>query len=144
MSDNKTILIELTADIVGSFVQNNHITPDAIPSLIEAIHGALKGLEAVEAVPVVEQVKQAPAVSIKKSVQPDQLICLECGKAHKSLKRHLSTAHDLDPLSYREKWNLPSDYPMVAPTYSAARSDLAKAMGLGNKRKASSKKKAAA
>lgn len=143
MSDNKTILVELTADIVSAFVQHNHTTADALPGLISSVHNSLKGLEAVEITPEETKAKPTPAVSIKKSIQSDSILCLECGKPHKSLKRHLSTAHDLQPVEYREKWNLPSDYPMVAPDYSAARSTLAKSMGLGNKRKGSSRKKTA-
>lgn len=124
-------LIELTADIVAAYVSNNPVPVSDLPGLIADTHAALTGLGSPSGT-VVEE-KLAPAVSIRKSVTPDFLVCLEDGKKFKSLKRHLATHHNLTPDEYRQKWNLPSDYPMVAPSYSAARSTLAKTMGLGRK-----------
>lgn len=122
------------ADIVSAYVTNNSVQATDLPGLIHAVHGALTrvGQASVQAAPV-ELVK--PVVSIKKSVTPDYIICLEDGKKFKSLKRHLRTSYNLSPEQYREKWALPSDYPMVAPNYAEARSQLAKASGLGNQRK---------
>ncbi len=108
-----------------------------LPQLIADVHGALQKTVAGEAEPEPEPLK--PAVPIKKSITPDFLICLEDGKQFKSLKRHLRTHYDLSPEDYRQRWGLPSDYPMVAPNYAAARSELAKRMGLGQQRKAAAK-----
>lgn len=128
------LLVELTADIVAAYV-SNHVVPVAdIANLISDVHSALSNTSApAPVVSVVE--KQKPAVAVRKSVQDDQIICLECGGAFKSLKRHLMTHHSLGPEEYREKWDLPVDYPMVAPAYAEARSRLAKEMGLGQRRK---------
>lgn len=126
-------LVELTADIVSAYVTKNVVVADQMPKLIEQTFDALKGIKIKEAQP--HQAELEPAVSVKKSVTPDEIICLECGKKFKSLKRHLRTDHDLTPDEYREKWKLAHDYPMVAPTYAAARSRLAKKMGLGRKDK---------
>ena len=125
-------LIELTADIVSAYVSNNSIQSSDLPALISEIHAALHQTLGGPAEPVPEP--QKPAVSIKKSVTPDYIICLDDGKKFKSLKRHLRTHYDLTPEDYREKWGLPADYPMVAPNYAKARSMLAKKMGLGQKR----------
>jgi len=125
---DKANLIELTADIVSAYVGNNSVTAADLPSLIRATFTALTGAET----PVVEPVEsKAPAVSIKKSLGEDYLICLEDGRKFKSLKRHLRTKYDMSPEDYRAKWGLPKTYPMVAPAYAAARSNLAKQMGLG-------------
>lgn len=125
-------LIALTTDIVSAYVSNNSVPISDLPRLITDIHAAIAGLGiAAKANPSEE--KPVPAISIRKSVTPDFLICLEDGKKFKSLKRHLATHFDLSPDEYRQKWNLPSDYPMVAPNYSAARSALAKSSGLGRK-----------
>jgi len=125
---DKANLIELTADIVSAYVGNNSVTATDLPSLIRATYTALTGAEA----PVAEPVEaKAPAVSIKKSLGEDYLICLEDGRKFKSLKRHLRTKYDMSPEDYRAKWGLPKTYPMVAPAYAAARSNLAKQMGLG-------------
>ena len=126
---NKNELIELTAQIVSSYVENNSLSAADVPALIQNIHGALSGVTtgASEA----PAVAQAPAVSIKKSLTPEHLICLEDGRQFKSLKRHLRTKYNMSPEEYRAKWGLPKDYPMVAPNYAKARSDLAKEMGLG-------------
>ncbi|WP_095204951.1 MucR family transcriptional regulator [Mesorhizobium carmichaelinearum] len=123
-------LAELTAEIVSAYVSNNPLPVSGLPDVIASIHASLSGLGTPIA-PVVEP--QTPAVNPKKSVFPDYIICIEDGKKFKSLKRHLATHFDLTPDAYREKWGLPRDYPMVAPNYAAARSQLAKASGLGRK-----------
>jgi predicted transcriptional regulator len=125
-------LIELTADIVSAYVSNNSIQSSDLPALISDVHTAMHKTLGGPAEP--EPEPQKPAVSIKKSVTPDYIICLDDGKKFKSLKRHLRTHYDLTPEDYREKWGLPADYPMVAPNYAKARSMLAKKMGLGQKR----------
>ena len=121
-------LIELTADIASAYVGNNSVVASDLPSLIRSIFGALTGVDAPLEKPVEPQ---TPAVSIKKSITDDHLICLEDGRKFKSLKRHLRTKYNLSPEDYRAKWGLPKTYPMVAPAYAAARSNLAKQMGLG-------------
>ncbi|TDI54364.1 MAG: MucR family transcriptional regulator [Alphaproteobacteria bacterium] len=125
-------LIELTADIVSAYVSNNAIQSSDLSVLIGEVHTALYQTIGGPAEP--EPEPQKPAVSIKKSVTPDYIICLDDGKKFKSLKRHLRTHYDMTPEDYREKWGLPADYPMVAPNYAKARSMLAKKMGLGQKR----------
>ena len=131
MESTKFDLTSLTSDIVSAYVANNALSGDKIPELISSVYGALSRASQndVEA----PKVEFKPAVSIKKSLTPEYLICLEDGKKFKSLKRHLKTHYDLSPEDYREKWGLPRDYPMVAPAYAAARSDLAKNMGLGRR-----------
>ncbi len=124
--------IDFTADIVAAYVSNNSVAAADLPALIESVHRALGQLGAPVAPPVEEQ---KPAVPVKKSVTPEYIICLEDGKKFKSLKRHLRTSYGMTPDVYREKWGLPKDYPMVAPAYAAARSELAKNMGLGQSRK---------
>jgi predicted transcriptional regulator len=126
--------IELAAEIVSAFVANNSVPAAELPALIGNVHDALNKI-AGGAAPKVEEARPAPAVSVKKSVQPDYIVCLEDGKRFKSLKRHLRTVYDLTPDQYRAKWGLPADYPMVAPNYAAARSELAKQMGLGARRR---------
>jgi len=127
-------LSELTADIVAAFVANNALRIAELPSLIQSVHGALAQLASgpVIAAPLVE--KKEPAVSVRKSITPDYLVCLDDGKKFKSLRRHLAGL-GLTPDEYRAKWNLPADYPMVAPNYAAQRSELAKQIGLGQTRK---------
>ena len=122
--------IELTSEVVAAFVSNNPLPKSELPSLIQAVHDALERLAAgpKEAVPQIEV--KLPAVSIRKSISPDFLICLEDGKRFKSLRRHL-TGLGLTPEQYRQKWNLPSDYPTVAPNYAARRSAIAKQLGFG-------------
>lgn len=121
-------IVELAAEIVASYVAHNSVPASELAHLIHNVHSALTSLGQ----PVVEEVKnQEPAVSVKKSVTPDYIICLEDGKKFKSLKRHLRTKYEMSPEEYRAKWGLPKDYPMVAPNYAKARSDLAKQMGLG-------------
>ena len=124
--------IELATDIVSAYVSNNSVGAGELPVLIKDVYGALTRVTNPEASTPANTAK--PAVSIKKSITPDYLICLEDGKKFKSLKRHLRTQYGLSPEQYREKWNLASDYPMVAPNYAAARSRLAKQMGLGQAR----------
>lgn len=125
-------LLMLTADIVAAHVANNHVMTTAVPDLIAAVHGALSSLGK----PVDEPVAaQAPAVSIRSSVKPDYIVCLEDGAKLKMLKRYLKTNFDMTPEQYREKWGLPRDYPMVAPNYAEKRRTLAKAIGLGRKPK---------
>jgi predicted transcriptional regulator len=127
--------IDLAADIVSAYVSNNSVPTADLPGLIADIHSALTRLGGA---PVAEPSEpQKPAVSVKKSISPDYIICLEDGKKFKSLKRHLRTQYNMSPEQYREKWGLPSDYPMVAPNYAAARSRLAKEMGLGQQRRRS-------
>ena len=124
-------LIELTADIVSAYVGNNTIASSELPKLLGDVHGAVvRGAAGIDQ--KVEE-KPQPMVPVKKSVTPDYIVCLEDGKKFKSLKRHLRTKYDMSPDEYRAKWGLPADYPMVAPSYSAARSQLAQKMGLGRK-----------
>lgn len=125
-------LIELTAEIVAAYVSNNPVPATELPRLIASTHMAIAGLSAGTVSAQLEE-KLVPAVSIRKSITPDFLICLEDGKKFKSLKRHLATHYDLTPDAYRQKWGLAADYPMVAPNYSASRSALAKSAGLGRK-----------
>lgn len=126
------IIIDLTAEIVSAYVGNNTVAAVDLPKLINDVHGALQQTAMSSNEPEPEQLK--PAVPVKKSVTPDFIICLEDGKKFKSLKRHLRTYYNMRPEDYREKWGLDADYPMVAPNYAAARSELAKKMGLGQQR----------
>jgi predicted transcriptional regulator len=130
---NDMNFIELTADIVAAYVSNNAVATSDLPQLIADVHAALNKTGGNAEEDQVENLK--PAVSVKKSITPDYIICLEDGKKFKSLKRHLRTHYDLTPEEYREKWSLPADYPMVAPNYAAARSKLAKKMGLGQQKR---------
>lgn len=129
-----TVLVELAADVVSAYVSNNVIVASEIPGVIQNVFDALKKVSDGSIEAPQEQLK--PAVPIKKSVTDDYIICLEDGKQFKSLKRHLRTHYNLSPEEYRDKWRLPSDYPMVAPNYARARSELAKKMGLGQRRMA--------
>lgn len=129
------VLVDLTAAIVGAYVSNNSIQPEQLPELIGAVHKALKGLGSDAAIPV-ETAAREPAVPIKKSIQRDFIVCLEDGLRFKSLRRHLNTKYGMSPEQYRAKWSLPPDYPMTAPSYSEARSALAKQSGLGQRRPA--------
>ena len=128
------LLVELTSEIVAAYVGNHVVPVSELRSLIADVHSALNSASLPAAAEVVVE-KQKPAVSVRKSLQDDQLTCLECGNGFKSLKRHLMTHHSETPEEYREKWDLPSDYPMVAPAYAEARSRLAKESGLGNRRR---------
>jgi predicted transcriptional regulator len=134
MTDDPTPnpFLELTADIVSAYVGNNTVAASEIPDLISQVHRALLRVSGGAAEMQGEPVK--PAVSVKRSVTPEHIVCLEDGKKFKSLKRHLRTQYNMTPEQYREKWNLPAEYPMVAPNYAAARSQLAKQMGLGQQR----------
>lgn len=125
--------IELTADIVSAYVSNNSVSAGDIPGLINQVHSALMRVSAGQVDAPAEPLK--PAISVKKSITPEHIVCLEDGKKFKSLKRHLRTQYSMTPEQYREKWGLPPDYPMVAPNYAAARSELAKQMGLGQQRR---------
>lgn len=130
---NHEMLIELTADVVAAYVSNNPVPAAELPNLIADVHAALGRVGATGDMVVAEKPK--PAVNPKKSIHDDYIVCLEDGKKFKSLKRHLMTHYGLTPDQYREKWGLDASYPMVAPNYAAARSQLAKKMGLGRKRK---------
>ncbi len=127
----ETDLIELSTQIVSAYVSHNAVSPTDLPKLIAEVHGALRALSNNEVLAPVEELK--PAVPVRKSVAADYIICLEDGKKFKSLKRHLRTHYNLSPEEYREKWGLPADYPMVAPSYSATRSKLAKDNALGRR-----------
>jgi len=125
--------IELTGDIVSAYVSNNSVPASDLPGLINEVYNALVRVGSSAAVVPAEALK--PAIPVKKSLTDDHIICLEDGKKFKSLKRHLRTQYGLSPEDYREKWGLPADYPMVAPNYAKARSNLAKQMGLGQQRR---------
>jgi predicted transcriptional regulator len=135
MSDNlaSASYIELAADIVSAYVSNNSVPSADLPSLISDVHLALVKVAGGGAEAPAEAPK--PAVPVKKSITPDYIVCLEDGKKFKSLKRHLRTQYNMTPEQYRERWGLPVDYPMVAPNYAKARSQLAKEMGLGQQRR---------
>src|SRR5690348_16773434 len=124
--------IELTANIVSAYVSHHSVPASDIPGLISQVHTALSRVSSGADVSS-EPLK--PAIPVKKSITPEYLVCLEDGKKFKSLKRHLRTQYNMTPEQYREKWSLPPDYPMVAPNYAAARSELAKQMGLGQQRR---------
>jgi predicted transcriptional regulator len=132
MSELQETFITLTADIVAAHVSNNSVSVNDLPALIANVHGALSKLDQPAAAPVV---KQEPAVSIRTSIKPDYVVCLEDGKKLKMLKRHLMTHYQMTPDQYRTKWGLPADYPMVAPNYAEQRRTLAKKIGLGTKRR---------
>ena len=129
-SDMNETLITLTSDIVAAHVSNNSVAVGDLATLISNVYGALAGLG--QSTPEVESPPE-PAVSIRSSVKPDHIVCLEDGKKLKMLKRHLKTAYNMTPEKYRERWGLPTDYPMVAPNYAKQRSRLAKQIGLGTK-----------
>ena len=133
-SSSTSEFIELAADIVSAYVSNNSVPSSDLPNLISDVHNALMRVSN-GVVPETPNEPQKPAISVKKSVTPDYIICLEDGKRFKSLKRHLRTQYNISPDQYREKWGLPPDYPMVAPNYAEARSRLAKEMGLGQQRR---------
>lgn len=132
-------LIALTSDIVSAHVSNNSVAIEDLPLLIQSVHAALEG--AGKTAPPAA-IKLEPAVSIRSSVKPDAITCLECGFKGKMLKRHLGSEHGLSAADYRMRWNLPSDYPLVAPEYAARRRDLAKTIGLGRKPEAPAGRKA--
>jgi predicted transcriptional regulator len=134
--------IELCADIVSAYVSNNSVPAADLPVLLNSVYAALT--KTAQEQQEEAKVELMPAVSVRKSVTPDYIICLEDGKKFKSLKRHLRSTYDMTPEQYRSKWSLPADYPMVAPNYAKARSELAKTMGLGQQRRKSSAKVEAA
>lgn len=141
MAENEGIedtLLTLTADIVAAHVSNNSVAVNDLPNLIQNVHEALTGISASRAA---AQEKPEPKVSIRASVKPDYIVCLECGKKQKMLKRHLMTNHNMTPSEYRQKWGLSPDYPMVAPNYAEQRRALAKSIGLGTKRRRTRKAK---
>lgn len=124
-------LKNLTAQIVTAYVTSHNVAPDTLPGMVQSVHDALAGAgQPVEQAPE----KPVPAVHPRKSVFPEYIICLEDGKRLKQLKRHLDTVYGMTPQEYRKKWGLPADYPMVAPSYSARRSQIAKNIGLGKNR----------
>jgi predicted transcriptional regulator len=127
--EDKAQLVELTADIAAAYLSANTVPAGELPSLIQTIHQALSGVSSGAPAAAAEPAK--PAVPLKKSITPDYLISLEDGKKYKSLKRHLRTKYNMTPDEYRSKWGLPKDYPMVAPNYAKARSEMARNMGLG-------------
>jgi predicted transcriptional regulator len=135
MNDNESdgSYIGLTARIVSAYVSNNTVPAQDLSALINQVHTALTRVSSAQGDVTNEPLR--PAVSVKKSITPDHIVCLEDGKKFKSLKRHLRTQYGMTPEQYREKWGLPADYPMVAPNYAAARSQLAKQMGLGQQRR---------
>lgn len=129
--DMKETLITLTSDIVAAHVSNNSVSVDDLPTLIGNVFNALAGLG--QAAPAAEVAPPKPAVSVRASVKPDKITCLDCGMELKMLKRHLMTHHGMTPEDYRARWNLPADYPLVAPNYAEKRRDLAVKIGLGRK-----------
>jgi predicted transcriptional regulator len=136
---NTSDKVSLAAEIVAAYVSHNSVTPDGLPALIESVHGAITNLGAVTAAP--EPKPLVPAVSIRKSITRDYLICLDDGKKFKSLKKHIGSL-GMTPDQYRQKWGLPHSYPMVAPAYAAKRSELAKKLGLWQLGKDTAKRKA--
>lgn len=138
-NENETeTLITLTADIVSAHVSNNSVAVNDLPTLIQNVHNALSGLGAPPSEP--EAKKQEPAVSVRASIKPDYIVCLEDGKKLKMLKRHLMTHYQMTPAEYRQKWGLSADYPMVAPNYAEQRRSLAKQIGLGTTRRKTRRK----
>lgn len=129
-ADMNEMLITLTSDIVAAHLSNNSVAVNEVPALISNVYGALAGLGQTAKV---EEKMPEPAVSVRSSIKPDYIVCLEDGKKLKMLKRHLMTHYNLTPEQYRARWNLPADYPMVAPNYAEKRRDLAKKIGLGRK-----------
>ncbi len=135
--------VHLAAEIAAAYVANNSLPPAEIPNLLKSIHASLREIsgKASSASPSAAEAvaPQKPAVPINKTVSPDHIVCLEDGQSFRSLKRHLGTAHNMTPQQYREKWGLPADYPMVAPNYAEARSEMAKKIGLGQRRRGKKK-----
>ena len=125
-------LLTLTADIVAAHVSNNSVAVNDLPNLIQNVHSALTSISGSSSAP---EARPEPKVSIRSSIKPDYIVCLEDGKKQKMLKRHLMTNHGMTPNEYRQKWGLAADYPMVAPNYAEQRRTLAKSIGLGTKRR---------
>ena len=128
-ADMNETLITLTSDIVAAHVSNNSVAVDQLSTLISSVYGALAGLGQAAPAAVAEPLK--PAVSVRASVKPNKVVCLDCGAELQMLKRHLTTHHNMTPEEYKARWNLPADYPLVAPNYAEKRRDLAKKIGLG-------------
>jgi predicted transcriptional regulator len=126
------MLLTLTAEIVAAHVSNNSVAVNDLPNLIQNVHAALSTISGSSAAP---EAKPEPKVSIRSSIKPDYIVCLEDGKKLKMLKRHLMTHYNMTPDQYRQKWGLAGDYPMVAPNYAEQRRTLAKSIGLGTKRR---------
>ncbi len=135
MINQKPDLARLVADVVASYVSNNKVEMSELPNLVQQVYHSFLRLDGVTSGTINSVDRPEPAVPIKKSVTPEYIICLEDGKKLKMLKRHLQTSYNMTPDQYRERWNLPSDYPMVAPSYAKERSKLAKDIGLGTKGK---------
>lgn len=138
-SVSQSEILRMTAQVVASYVGKNPVAADQLPELINSVHQSLKSINSDT--PEVEEEPQKPAVSIRKSIQPDYLVCLEDGKKLKMLKRHLRTTYGMTPEEYRAKWGLPPDYPMVAPNYAAQRSEFAKKIGLGRSARGAGRKR---
>jgi predicted transcriptional regulator len=134
LENAEDMLLTLTADIVAAHVSNNSVAVNDLPNLIQNVHSALSSISGAGAAP---EPKQEPKVSIRSSIKPDYIVCLEDGKKLKMLKRHLMTHYNMTPDQYRQKWGLSADYPMVAPNYAEQRRTLAKSIGLGTKRRRS-------
>ena len=132
LDNSEDTLLALTADIVAAHVSNNSVAVNDLPNLIQNVHSALSGIAGSSAA---AEPKPEPKVSIRASIKPDYIVCLEDGKRLKMLKRHLMTHYNMTPDQYRQKWGLPADYPMVAPNYAEQRRALAKSIGLGTKRR---------
>jgi predicted transcriptional regulator len=132
-TNNDASLIEMTVEIVAAYVSGNELPSNDLPNLIATVFASLRNTQ--DGLPILASKELVPAVPTKKSVFPDHIVCLEDGKRFKSLKRHLRSSYDMSPDDYRAKWGLAADYPMVAPNYAAARSDLAKKIGLGRGRR---------
>jgi predicted transcriptional regulator len=132
LENGEDMLLALTADIVAAHVSNNSVAVNDLPNLIQNVHAALSGISGASAAP---EPKPEPKVSIRASIKPDYIVCLEDGKKLKMLKRHLMTHYNMTPDQYRQKWGLSADYPMVAPNYAEQRRTLAKSIGLGTKRR---------
>jgi predicted transcriptional regulator len=130
----------MTSQVVAAYLSNNRVSADQLPGLINAVHETLRNVEGGK--PAAPEQPAKPAVSIRKSVHPDYIVCLEDGKKLKMLKRHLRTTYNMSPEEYREKWNLPADYPMVAPNYAQQRSEFAKRIGLGRSARGTRRRKA--
>jgi predicted transcriptional regulator len=138
MNESTDQVLGLTAQIVSAHVRHNTVAPEALPALIQEVYRTLSNVDKLTA----PTEKPTPAVPVKQSIHPDRIICLEDGKSFSMLKRHLMTDHQLTPQQYREKWELPRNYPMVAPKYAQTRSTLAKKIGLGRKAAATPARKA--
>jgi len=138
IESSEDTLLTLTADIVAAHVSNNSVAVNDLPHLIQNVHQALSGISPSSSA---AEEKPEPKVSIRSSIKPDFISCLECGKKQKMLKRHLMTNHEMTPSDYRQRWGLSSDYPMVAPNYAEQRRTLAKSIGLGTKRRRTRKAK---